>query len=102
MGLIQILLWFFKHIAAIVKVMFEKDETKKKELHESMKNETTPAFLKHMTTILTKNGGQYMVGKGVSKNLCQKIILSEVKTPLQFSYIFFKMYCVNKFLANMG
>ena len=77
--------------------MFEKDETKKKELHESMKNETTPAYLKHMTTILTKNGGQYMVGKGVSKNLCQKIILSEVITPLQFRYIFFKMYCVNKF-----
>merc|ERR1711953_392909 len=51
---------------AIVKVIFEKDETKKMELHESMKNETTPAFLKHMTTILTKNGGQYMVGKGLT------------------------------------
>lgn len=46
--------------------MFEKDETKKKELQEKMKNETAPAYLKHMTTILTKNGGQYMVGKGVS------------------------------------
>ena len=46
--------------------MFEKDETKKNELKEKMKNETAPAFLKHMTTILTKNGGQYMVGTGVS------------------------------------
>ena len=46
--------------------MFEKDEAKKAELQEKMKNETAPAFLKNMTTILTKNGGQFMVGKGVS------------------------------------
>ena len=46
--------------------MYETDETKKTELQEKMKNETAPAFLKNMTTILTKNGGQWMVGKGVS------------------------------------
>ena len=49
-----------------VKIFFEKDEDKKKELEEKMQNETAPAFIKNMTTILTKNGGQYMVGKGVS------------------------------------
>ena len=48
--------------------MFEKDEAKKNELKEKMKDETTPAFLKNMTIILTKNGGQYLVGKGVSYN----------------------------------
>jgi hypothetical protein len=56
----------FHFESEIAKGMFEKDEEKKKELHEKMKNETAPAFLKLMTTILTKNGGQYMVGKGVS------------------------------------
>ena len=56
------------NIIEIVKVMFEKDEAKKNELKEKMKNETTTAFLKNMTTILTKNGGQYLVGKGVSYN----------------------------------
>ena len=54
--------------AAIVKVHYEKNEEVKKELAEKMKTETAPAFLKTMTTILTKNGGQYMVGKGVSLN----------------------------------
>ena len=45
---------------------FEKDEAKKKELEEKLKSETIPAFFKQMITILTKNGGKYMVGKGVS------------------------------------
>ena len=49
-----------------VKIFFEKDEDKKKGLEEKMQNETAPAFIKNMTIILTKNGGQYMVGKGVS------------------------------------
>ena len=52
----------------MVKGYFEKDETKKKELEEKMKNEVVPAFVKNMTTILTSNGGQWLVGKGVSKN----------------------------------
>lgn len=51
---------------AIVKVHFEKNEEVKKELGEKMKTETAPAFLKTMTAILTKNGGHYMVGKGVT------------------------------------
>ena len=34
----------------MVKGYFEKDETKKKELEEKMKNEVAPAFLKNMTT----------------------------------------------------
>jgi glutathione S-transferase len=51
---------------ALAKVMFEKDDAKKKELQEKMKNETVPAYLKHMTEILTKNGGLYMVGKGLT------------------------------------
>ena len=50
----------------MVKGYFEKDETKKKELEEKMKNEVAPAFLKNMTTILTNNGGQWLVGKSVS------------------------------------
>ena len=49
-----------------VKIFFEKDEDKKKGLEEKMHNEIAPAFIKNMTTVLTKNGGQYMVGKGVS------------------------------------
>ena len=49
-----------------MKILFEKDEDKKKGLEEKMQNETAPAFIKNMTIILTKNGGQYMVGKGVS------------------------------------
>ena len=50
----------------LVKGYFEKDETKKKELEDKMKNEVAPAFLKNMTTIITSNGGQWLVGKGVS------------------------------------
>lgn len=49
-----------------VKIFFEKDEDKKKGLEEKMQNETAPAFIKNMTIILTKNGGQYMVGKGLT------------------------------------
>ena len=48
----------------LVKGYFEKDETKKKELEEKMKNEVAPAFLKNMTTIITSNGGNWLVGKG--------------------------------------
>ena len=58
----------FNHISEAVKGYFEKDETKKKELEEKMKNEFAPAWIKNMTTILTSNGGQWLVGKGVSKN----------------------------------
>merc|ERR1712018_323156 len=50
----------------LVKGYFEKDETKKKELEEKMKNEVAPAFLKNMTTIITSNGGQWLVGKGLT------------------------------------
>ena len=52
----------------MVKVMFEKDEALKKQFQEKLKTETAPAFLKTMTTFLMKNGGQYMVGNGVSLN----------------------------------
>ena len=55
-------------IPVIVKVRYEKNEETKKELAEKMKTETAPAFCKTMTAILEKNGGQYMVGKGVSLN----------------------------------
>ena len=53
-------------ILELVKGVHEEDDAKKKELLEKMKNEIAPAFFKHMTEILTKNGGIYMVGKGVS------------------------------------
>merc|ERR1712223_1027564 len=42
----------------MVKQYFEKDEAKKKEV--------APAFIKNMTTILTTNGGQWLVGKGLT------------------------------------
>merc|ERR1712025_949553 len=38
----------------------------KKELEEKMKNEVAPAWVKNMTTILTSNGGQWLVGKGLT------------------------------------
>jgi glutathione S-transferase len=50
----------------LVKGYFEKDETKKKELEDKMKNEVAPAFLKNMTTIITSNGGNWLVGKGLT------------------------------------
>ena len=56
----------FLNFLEMVKQYFEKDENKKKELEEKMKNEVAPAFIKNMTTILTTNGGQWLVGKGVS------------------------------------
>ena len=55
------------------KIIYDKEATnelegkdKKKELGSKMKTEIAPTFFKNMITILTKNGGQYMVGKGVS------------------------------------
>ena len=56
----------FFYILEIANVYFEKDEAKKKVRKEKLKVEITPEFCNQMTTILTKNGGQYMVGKGVS------------------------------------
>ena len=38
----------------------------KSERGEKLKNETGPAFLATMMKKLEENGGQYMVGKGVS------------------------------------
>ena len=42
--------------------MVQKDE---KLIKEKLKNENAIAFLNNMTTMLTKNGGQYIVGKEV-------------------------------------
>ena len=49
-------------LAAIVRPMVQKDE---KLIKEKLKNENAIAFLNNMTTMLTKNGGQYIVGKEV-------------------------------------
>jgi len=51
---------------AIYKVHFEGDEAKKKEGCENLKTVIVPGFGKSMTAILTKNGGQYMVGNGLT------------------------------------
>ena len=71
----------------MVKGYFEKDETKKKELEEKMKNEVAPAFLKNMTTILTNNGGQWLVGKSVS--LPDFYLKHEIGPFFYFRYTYF-------------
>ena len=76
----------------MVKQYFEKDENKKKELEEKMKNEVAPAFIKNMTTILTTNGGQWLVGKGVSNNCFQFIETEFVDFVLSYLLIFYNQY----------
>ena len=41
------------------------NDPSKKEIENKIKNETIPAFLRQMSEILIKNGGEFMVGKGV-------------------------------------
>ena len=70
------LLNFFSHIIhllAIIRQMFEAErkvkrlnDPSKKEIENKIKNEIIPAFLRQMSEILIKNGGEFMVGKGVS------------------------------------
>ena len=64
----------FSHInlLAIIRQMFEAErkvkrlnDPSKKEIENKIKNETVPAFLRQMSEILIKNGGEFMVGKGV-------------------------------------
>ena len=64
----------FLHInlLAIIRQMFEAErkikrlnDPSKKEIENKIKNETIPAFLRQMSEILIKNGGEFMVGKGV-------------------------------------
>ena len=52
--------------AAMYKVTFEKDETKKAELEKKMQKETVPTNMANLEAILAKNGGKYMVGNDVS------------------------------------
>ena len=52
--------------AALVKVTFEKDETKKAELAEKMQKEIVPTAMANLEAILAKNGGKHMVGNDVS------------------------------------
>ena len=68
------LLNFFLHIyvLAIIRQMFEAErkvkrlnDPSKKEIENKIKNEIIPAFLRQMSEILIKNGGEFMVGKGV-------------------------------------
>ena len=51
---------------ALLKAVFEKDETKKAELMEKMQKETVPTAMCNLEAILAKNGGKYMVGNDVS------------------------------------
>merc|ERR1712088_88336 len=44
----------------------EKDEAKKKEMAEKFKKEELPPFMKNMAQALTDNGGQWLVGGGVT------------------------------------
>ena len=41
------------------------NDPSKKEIENKIKNEIIPAFLRQMSEILIKNGGEFMVGKGV-------------------------------------
>jgi glutathione S-transferase len=50
----------------VIPIMFEKDEAKKKTLSERMKKEDFPAFMKNMAKALEDNGGQYLVGSGLT------------------------------------
>ncbi len=50
------------YFSVALPIMFEKDEGKKKELSEKMKNEDFPAFLKNFTKALKDNGGKFLVG----------------------------------------
>lgn len=52
--------------AAMYKVTFEKDATKKAELEKKMQKETVPTNMANLEAILAKNGGKYMVGNDVS------------------------------------
>merc|ERR1712012_218549 len=52
--------------AALVKVTFEKDETKKAELAEKMQKEIVPTAMANLEKILAKNGGKHMVGNDVT------------------------------------
>ena len=51
---------------ALVKAVFEKDETKKAELMDKMLKETVTPAMANLEAILAKNGGKYMVGNDVS------------------------------------
>ncbi len=65
--------------------MFEKDEEKKKVLHETFKNETLPNYLKNMEKILAARGGKHFAGNDVILCLlCYLLFYS-----LDFTNIFF-------------
>ena len=82
----------------MVKGYFEKDEAKKKELEEKMKNEVAPAWVKNMTTILTSNGGQWLVGKGVSQNNFFKYVEQMKIKKICFNYKIF--YNLTRFILQ--
>ena len=44
----------------------EKDEAKKKEMAEKFKKEELPPFMKNMAQALKDNGGEWLVGSGVT------------------------------------
>jgi len=51
---------------AFFKPIFEKDEAKKEELTNTLKNETTPKYLSKFDAILKSNGTGFFVGKNVT------------------------------------
>ena len=50
----------------MIPVMKEADEAKKKELMEKAKTETVPQFLMQMDKALKSNGGNFLVGSGLT------------------------------------
>jgi len=50
----------------IVKIVFEKDEEKKKEIQKNLEDVVYPKFLRYFEKSLEKNGGEYFVGDSLS------------------------------------
>ena len=69
----------FFPFSAMYLFMFEKDEEKKKVLHETFKNETLPNYLKNMEKILTARGGKHFAGNDVIFFVYFYIYLAESK-----------------------
>lgn len=65
----------------IVKVFFEKDEEKKKELQKNLQDVVFPKFLGLFDKALEANGGKYFVGNAVS--LADLAVLNGFDTPLK-------------------
>ena len=50
----------------LLRARFETNEVAKKELAEKISTKSMPTFLSNITKLLEQNGGEYLVGEGVS------------------------------------